>query len=103
MTVEQEIRRRISKKVATNFGGNRKRTMRDVAVDLINASKEDWKDIADGCYLAKSTVANLAKDKTQFPRYDTIERVFKYFQYEARLGKVTVKSQYDNQPKTARK
>lgn len=103
MTIEAEIRKRLKAQVSLKFGGNDNRSMREVAVDMIHASGMDWKSIAHGTYLAKSTIKNLATEKTQYPRYDTIERVYKFFEYEANLKPVTLKAEYANQPKNSGK
>jgi hypothetical protein len=94
-----EVHRNIKAKVALKFGGDDKRTMHDLAVDLINASDLDWKEVANGCYLCKSTVANLASQKTRFPRADTLERVFKFFEYGGTLQAVTVSAKNANKKK----
>jgi len=94
------VRAAIKDKVNLKFGGDDKRTMRDVAIDLINASGLSWKEIAEGCYLAGTTIKNLAMEKTLFPRYDTVERVFKFFNYEANLKYVsTITPQNGNKKK----
>jgi hypothetical protein len=93
------VRKQIKAKVALKFGGDDKRTMHDLAVDLINASGLDWKEVANGCYLCKSTVKNLATQKTRFPRADTLERVFKYFEYGGTLQAAKVSAKNANKKK----
>jgi hypothetical protein len=97
--VSTRIRQEIRRKVALKAIGNSRRTMRDVAVDLINASKLDWTEIADGTFLAVGTIGNLAKDRTQFPRYDTIERLFRFFEYEVQFKDSHIKAEFRNTPK----
>jgi len=79
MSVAKKIRDQIAANVALSALGNSNRSMRDVAVDLINASGLQWEYIADGCYLCKGTIKNLAKDITQNPQLQTVERVMKFF------------------------
>ena len=98
-TYTEEVRKRIGAKVKLAAIGNSKRKMRDVAVDLINASDMDWKDIAAGCYLSKATIAKLAKDQTRNPQSETIERVFRFFNMRMSLEGEMIKGQYANQPK----
>lgn len=99
MSIQASVRSAIKAKVKLKFGGDDTRTMKDVAVDLINASDLPWKEIAAGCYLGKTTIKNLATEKTRFPRYDTIERVYKFFEYEANLKPVKVSAQNVNKEK----
>jgi len=99
MSIEAKIRTEIKNNVALKFGGDDKRTMKDLAVDLINASKLSWKEVADGCYLGSTTVKNLATEKTRYPRFDTIERVFKFFEYEANLKPVKISAKNANKEK----
>ena len=99
MSIEKKIRAQIKETVALKFGGDDKRTMKDLAVDLINASGLSWKDIATGCYLGATTVKNLATEKTRFPRFDTIERVFKFFEYEASMKQVSISAKNSNKEK----
>ena len=100
MSVEKKIRDRIAANVAMSALGNSNRSLRDVAVDLINASDMYWEDIADGTYLCKSTIGNLAKDITQNPQLQTIERVLKFFDYRVDMKGEIVKGSNLNQPKT---
>lgn len=94
-----EIRDRLAAKVKLQAIGNSKRKLRDVTVDLVNASGMDWKTIADGCFLSKSTIANLAKDRTQNPQSETVERVFRFFDMRVSLTDEPIKGQYANKPK----
>ena len=98
-TISNSIRENIRDRVALNALGNRKRDLKAVAIDLINASGQDWGEIAAGCYLCKATIKNLATENTRFPRADTLERIFRYFEYDVTLGEVRLKGQYRNQPK----
>ena len=79
MSIETKIRNRIKANVQMRALGNSNRSLRDVAVDLINASKLDWQDIADGTYLCKGTIAKLAQDITLNPQLQTVERIMKFF------------------------
>lgn len=93
----------IDRKVKLKAIGNDSRTMRDLTVDLINASGEQWQAIADGCFLAPQTVKRLAQDKTKRPAGDTLERVFRYFGYEVQLNRVAIQSRFQNAPKAGSK
>jgi len=98
----EEVRIRIGSKVKMQAIGNSKRKLRDVAVDLINASNLRWKDIANGCYLSPATIAKLARDETKNPQSETIERVFRFFNMQVNMGDLVIKGQYANQPKEKR-
>ena len=99
MSVEKKIRDKIAGNVRLRALGNSNRSLRDVAVDLINASGMYWEDIADGCYLCKGTIANLAKDVTQNPQLQTVERVIKFFDCRVDLSGEVVKGVSLLQPK----
>lgn len=99
MSVANEIRKRVHKRVQLTALGNSTRSMRDVAVDLINESKQDWSDIAEGTYLSKSTIKKLATDQTRFPRIDTLERIFTYFSCSVTFNEANITPKYDNRPK----
>ena len=94
-----EVKTRIGAKVKLQAVGNSKRKLRDVAVDLVNASGMGWAEIAAGCYLSKATIGNLAKDKTKNPQSETIERVFRFFDMRVMLSGENIKGKYLNQPK----
>lgn len=98
-TYSDEVKTRIGAKVKLQAIGNSKRKLRDVAVDLINASGLDWKTIAAGCYLSKATIGKLAKDETKNPQSETIERVFRFFDMQMSLSNEIIKGQYSNRPK----
>ncbi|RLA51625.1 MAG: hypothetical protein DRR42_09915 [Gammaproteobacteria bacterium] len=100
MSVEKKIRDKIAGNVQLHALGNSNRSLRDVAVDLINASDMHWEDIADGCYLCKSTIANLAKDITQNPQLQTVERIIKFFDCRININGEIVKGINLLQPKT---
>jgi hypothetical protein len=91
MSVEKKIRDKIAGQVKLSALGNSNRSLRDVAVDLINASDMDWVDIADGCYLCKGTIANLSLDITLNPQLQTVERVMKFFDYRVDVNNEVVK------------
>ena len=59
-----------------------------------------WEDIADGCYLCASTIGNLAKDITQNPQLQTVERVIKFFDCRVDINGEIVKGPNLLQPKT---
>ena len=99
MTIAKQIRDSIDANVALSSLGNSNRKMKDVAVDLINASKMDYKDIAGMCYLCKSTIANLASGKTKNPQSETIERIFRAFEYQLDMKAVRLSAKYNNKPK----
>lgn len=94
-----EVRKRIESKVKLIAIGNSKRKLRDVAVDLVNASDLSWKDVANGCFLSPTTIKKLAKDETKNPQSETIERVFRFFNMQVQLNGDTIKGQYANKPK----
>ena len=100
MSIEKKIRDQIAAKVKLRALGNSNRSLRDVAVDLINASNMHWEDIADGCYLCASTIGNLAKDITQNPQLQTVERVIKFFDCRVDINGEIVKGPNLLQPKT---
>jgi hypothetical protein len=100
MSVEKKIRDQIAGIVAMRALGNSNRSLRDVAVDLINASNMDWEDIADGCYLCKGTIGNLAQDITLNPQLQTVERVMKFFDCRVDLTGEIVKGPNLLKPKT---
>lgn len=79
MSVAKKIRDKIGASVTLSALGNSNRSLRDVAVDFINASELDWQDIADGTFLCKGTIGKLAQDITQKPQLETVERILKFF------------------------
>ncbi|MDH5183984.1 MAG: helix-turn-helix domain-containing protein [Gammaproteobacteria bacterium] len=93
---------RIMKAVDIRALGNSDRNMKDVAIDLVNASGWTYKEVAEQAYLAPTTVQNLVEEKTQFPRYDTIERIYRVFGVELRGTMAKVDYQYRLQPKKGR-
>ena len=100
MSIEKKIRDKIASNIRLRALGNSNRSLRDVAVDLINESGLYWEDIADGCYLCKGTIGNLAKDITQNPQLQTVERVIKFFDYRVDINGEIVKGVNLLQPKT---
>jgi len=100
MSIAKKIREQIKANVQLRALGNSNRSLRDVAVDLINASSMAWEDIADGTYLCKSTIGNLAQDITKNPQLQTVERVIKYFDYRVDINGEVVKGSNLLQPKT---
>ena len=99
MSVEKKIRAKIAGNVQMRALGNSNRSLRDVAVDLINASDMFWEDIADGAFLCKSTIGNLAKDITKNPQLQTVERVIKFFDCRVDINGEIVKGPNLLQPK----
>lgn len=91
---------RIKKKVKMFAGGNSERTLRDLAVDIINESGESYQDIAEGTYLHPKTIQNLAEDKTTNPHHETLTRLFQYFNVKLTGTFENVKPLYRNKPKT---
>lgn len=98
-SIEHELRLRINSKVKLFAVGNSKRKLRDVAIDLINASELDWGDIAKGSFLSRGTIAKLAQDQTRWPQAETIERIIRFFNYQVVLSSVDIKGVYSNKPK----
>ena len=99
MSIARQIRKNINDNVALTAIGNSNRKMKDVAVDLINASNMDYKDVAGMCYLCKSTISNLASGKTKNPQSETIERIFRAFEYQLDMKTVKLNAKYTNRPK----
>jgi transcriptional regulator with XRE-family HTH domain len=100
MSVAKKIRDNIAANVKLSALGNSNRSLRDVCIDLINASGLYWEDIADGTYLCRSTIGNLAKDITQNPQLQTIERIMKFFDCRVDINGEVVKGINMLQPKT---
>lgn len=92
------LRSRILKNVNLTAGGNSNRELRELCIDLINASNIDHEDIAAGCCLCKQTITNLADEKT-YPMGDTMNRIIKYFEFEINLNAVDIKAAFRNKPK----
>ena len=99
MTIAKQIRDTINTNVSLAAIGNSDRKMKDVAIDLINASGMDYKDIAGMCYLCKTTIANLASEKTKNPQSETLERIFRAFEYQLDLKAVKLNAKFTNKPK----
>ena len=99
MSIGKEIRRSIAQNVALDSGGNSHRSLQNVAVDLINASGMSWKEVASGCFLCTATVKNLATGKTRFPRADTLDRVYRFYEYKIGFRRESIKSEFQNHPK----
>ena len=89
----------INHRVNMSLLGNSNRGMKDLAIDLLNASKQDINTIAAGTHLHRSTLIKLKDGITKHPRYDTIERVYKYFEIDLSATQIHVKSRYRNKPK----
>jgi hypothetical protein len=103
MSIAKKIRDNISVTVDLRALGNSNRSLRDIAVDLINASGLAWEDIADGTFLCKGTIGNLAKDITKNPQLQTVERVIKFFDCRVDLRGEVVKGPNLLQPKQKQK
>ena len=99
MSIAAEIRRNINANVALTALGNSNRKLKDVAVDLINASGQKYKVIASDCFLCTSTIAKLAKGITQNPQAETIERIFRNFEYQLDMKAVKLNAKYANRAK----
>ena len=93
------MRARILKHVKLHALGNSNRTMRDIAVDLINQSGLDHADIATGCFLCKQTITNLAEDITLYPQTDTLQRIFRFFNFKVTLQEEVISAAYRNKEK----
>ena len=96
---QEEIHHRVNMQLL----GNSNRGMKELAIDLLNNSKTDINLIAAGTYLHRSTLIKLRDGITVHPRYDTIERVYKYFNIDLQAKQVTVKSRYANKAKSKSK
>jgi len=97
--IKANVLGKIARKVRLQALGNSHRTLRDVCVDLINASNESHATIATGCFLCTKTIENLAEDITQHPREDTMKRIFIYFGMEINFRQVQIKAEYWNKAK----
>ena len=100
MSIAKKIRDQINANVLLSALGNSNRSLRDVSVDLINASGLDWDVIADGTYLCKGTIGNLAQDITLNPQLQTVERVLKFFDCRVDMRGEVVKGDNLLKPKT---
>ena len=103
MSINKKIRDQIASNVQLRALGNSNRSMRDVCVDLINASKLDWEEIAAGAYLCKSTVGRLATEQTKNPQLETVERIMKFFDCRVDLKGEIVRGPNLLQPKHKRR
>ena len=99
MSIGRTIRANIESNVALVAIGNSERKMKDLAVDLINASGMSYEDIADKCYLCKGTIKNLATEVTKNPQSETLERIFRAFEFRLDLNAVRLNERFANKPK----
>jgi transcriptional regulator with XRE-family HTH domain len=97
--IAQQIRQQINANVALTALGNSTRTLRDVAIDLIHASGWKYKVIAEETFLTPSTIKNLASGKTIRPQAETIERIFRAFEYQLDMKAVKLNAKYANRAK----
>lgn len=96
-----DIRARVAKRVKLFALGNTHRTMKDVAQDLINDSGMSHESIADGCFLNKNTIKNLATGKTKRPQEETVSRVLRFFNMKVDLSlEKSIHPRFQNQEKT---
>ena len=95
-------RSEINARINLHMLGNSNRGLKELAMDLLHDSKDDIDKIAAGTYLNKKTIINLKDGVTNYPRYDTIERIFKYFELDLAASQVAVKSRYQNKAKVKR-
>lgn len=79
--------------------GNSHRSLRDLAADLINASKQSYAAVAKGSFLHEKTVENLATGHTKRPQSETVERILRYFGVQMNGELVRITKRYHNQPK----
>ena len=93
-------RQEVDKRVKMTLLGNSNRGMKEFAVDLLNNCQDDIDTIAAGTCLHATTIKNLRDEVTIHPRYDTIERVYKYFEIDLKASQVSLKPRYKNKPKT---
>lgn len=93
------LRKKISRHVKLYALGNSNRSMRDIAVDLINQSNLDHQTIAEGCFLCTQTIRKLAEDITEHPHTETLERIFRFFNFKVQLHEEALQSSYQNKPK----
>ena len=83
--------------------GNTTRSLKDLAIDLINASGKSYKEIAEITYLNHVTIANLAEEKTRWPRADTLERIMVAFDVSVTACGYKVEKKYKPRPKSTTK
>lgn len=81
--------------------GNSDRGLKHVASDLCNElGRKAAKDIANGCYLSKSTVERVMDcDDSYRPQAETLERIFRYCNAKITFDSVSMQGKYQNQPK----
>ena len=79
--------------------GNTTRSLKDLCVDLINASGKSYKEIAEITFLNHVTIANLAEEKTRWPRADTLERIMVAFDVEVTTKGCKMEGKYKPRPK----
>jgi len=97
--IAAQIRQQINANVALTALGNSTRSLQDVAIDLINASGWKYKVIAEETFLCPSTIKNLATGKTKRPQAETIERIFRAFEYQLDMKAVKLSAKYANRAK----
>ena len=94
-------KKEIDERISMHMLGNSERGLKEFAMDLLNNSLDDIDTLAAGTYLNKYTLLKLMGGVTNYPRYDTLERVFKYFNLDLTAAQVAVKTKYQNKPKGA--
>ncbi len=94
-----ELQNKIAEHVNLSAIGNSNRSMKDIAIDLIHESKMPYSKIAEGCFLCDATIKNLADEETRYPRYDTIERIFRFFNMRMDLQGEPIKARFLNKAK----
>jgi len=97
--ITEMIKARIYKNCNMTAIGNSERKLKDVAIDLINASGMDHGVIADGCFLCSSTITRLIDGETISPQSETIERIYRYFDLTLTLDGTPIKREFLNRKK----
>ncbi len=80
--ISARIRSLITKNVEMTAIGNSRRSLKDTAIDFVNASNLSPKDVALGSFLAPATVRKLIDGDTKRPQAETLERIFRFFENE---------------------
>ena len=96
---KKSLQANIAARVNLSAIGNSNRSMKDIAIDLIHESKMPYSKIAEGAFLCDATIKNLAEEETRYPRYDTIERVFRFFNMKMSLEGEPIKAKFLNKAK----
>ena len=94
----------VASEVSLTAIGNSTRKMKDIAIDLVNASGLKHGVIADGTFLCESTISKLVETDenkaTRNPQCETVERIFRYFNMRMTLNGDIISSKFVNHAKS---